>query len=553
MPGRQHIDYLQREYDSHPSLAASLEDFETPLQEPTDASQAFEFSPRRQSTLSPAPTTIRSPDMDSDAASTDSTGPWSPPAWRRNPSGWFPHNEAAHSPSRSRETSPLKDTTAPQDEDTTLAADVPLPGSPVKGRSPSPTHETAPEEGVLLPAAGAQRENYIRFAVRAEVQHRTEPIEAAIVYVRKLIDRVTTSKITTFTFLTSIIVAWLMFRNLIQPPDSGPGPDLIKVAGLARSFEPLIHYSEHGSQQIGDLQETGVAVWDLSESVRYSNMTSAPIIVKELDDLSESLKELSLELTRFFSNVDGDIDNILIVMEWAKRELLQVSGHIPGSIGSALENISLFVSKVGGPSVEQVMQQVIGRTHSQLTKAALHRTFNEFLNTLEESINSELRFSTSLFAHFEAIDRQFLNLQRSVLRETDTQEAQHDAELASLWRRLLGANSARVAKFEKNKKLLMSVKERTVQNKLVLVDHNGKLLKLKSNLEILRKRLISPLVRANDSSTLTVEEQIAGLDGTYEYLKEAREKQKGKMMERLYGAGRRRPRAADEDLMLDEK
>lgn len=82
----------------------------------------------------------------------------------------------------------------------------------------------------------------------------------------------------------------------------------MKVAGLARSFEPLIHYSQNGVAQIGDLQETGVAVWDLGESVRYSNMTSAPIIARELDNLGESLKTLAVELTRFFANVDGDID-----------------------------------------------------------------------------------------------------------------------------------------------------------------------------------------------------------------------------------------------------
>jgi hypothetical protein len=60
--------------------------------------------------------------------------------------------------------------------------------------------------------------------------------------------------------------------------------------------------------QIGDLQATGVAVWDLGESVRSTNMTSAPIIVRELDELSESLKTLAIELTKFFANVDGDVD-----------------------------------------------------------------------------------------------------------------------------------------------------------------------------------------------------------------------------------------------------
>lgn len=100
----------------------------------------------------------------------------------------------------------------------------------------------------------------------------------------------------------------LALRTLFAPGQPPPVPDLVKVAGLAKAFEPLIFYSENGVQQIGDLQATGVAVWDLGESVRSTNMSSAPIIVKELDDLSESLKTLAIELTRFFANVDGDVD-----------------------------------------------------------------------------------------------------------------------------------------------------------------------------------------------------------------------------------------------------
>lgn len=109
----------------------------------------------------------------------------------------------------------------------------------------------------------------------------------------------------------SFIIATLSYaalRWLSQPAAMRPVPDLVKVAGVARSLEPLIYYSENGIQQVGDLQATGVAVWDLGESVRSSNLTSAPIIVKELDELSDSLKTLAIELTKFFANVDGDID-----------------------------------------------------------------------------------------------------------------------------------------------------------------------------------------------------------------------------------------------------
>lgn len=113
------------------------------------------------------------------------------------------------------------------------------------------------------------------------------------------------------TLFTSIFIALLSIfavQRLFQPGPIPPVPDLVKVAGLAKAFEPLIFYSENGVQQVGDLQATGVAVWDLGESIRSTNMTSAPIIVKELDGLSESLKTLAIELTRFFANVDGDVD-----------------------------------------------------------------------------------------------------------------------------------------------------------------------------------------------------------------------------------------------------
>lgn len=229
-------------------------------------------------------------------------------------------------------------------------------------------------------------------------------------------------------------------------------------------------------------------------------------------------------------------------MEWAKRELAQVSTHMPGRLQSVYSNMHTYIHRIGGSSASTLLTNLFGHTHHQITKAALQRTFTEFLNVLEESINAELTYSTALFAYFEAIDRQFLNLQRTVIRETDTQdhvEAAANSELAELWRRRIGSNRARIAKFEKNKQLLASIKDKTVANKLTLVEHNGKLLKLKSNLEILRKRLVSPLVRSNDTSTLSVDEQIKGLDGTYEYLRVARERQKSVFLERLYGVGRR--------------
>ena len=382
--------------------------------------------------------------------------------------------------------------------------------------------------------------------MRAEVQQRTEPIEAIFTHIRTYSSHASKSWGSLFSTFTTISLAIFCFRLLTHTPSLPPVPDLVKVAGLARSFEPLIYYSENGVRQIGDLQETGVAVWDLGESVRSANMTSAPIIVSELDALSESLKTLGIELTKFFANVDGDIDGILIVMEWAQRELAALSTLPLSSLSSAFTNIHTLFSQLGifesrssglPTPLGRAFTALFGATSSQRTHQTLHRTFNEFLSVLEESINSELTYSTTLFSLFERIDRQFLNLQRVTIRETTTQENLQSEFLSSLWTRIVGANAATLRKYERNRALLASVRAKTTQNKSLLVEHNGKMHALKGNLENLRRKFVSPLVRRGDGSTVGVEEQIRGLEGTYEHLRRVREVQKGRVLEVLYGAG----------------
>ena len=376
-----------------------------------------------------------------------------------------------------------------------------------------------------------------RFTTRLDVVQKTQPIEDAIRIVRHWL---AVSKLHTFGYVLAALLVWTLGTSLFSPPDQGPVPDLIKIAGYAKALEPAIYYSERGHAQIGELQDTGVAVWDLGESVRNTNMTSAPIIVGQLDDLSDSIKTLAIELTRFFAGVDGDIDNILLTMEWAQRELLTLAHNPAGSLSAVWSNTHTLLSRLGLMSESQLAQQLLGLTHQQRTRATLERVFNEYLSVLEEAISGELAHSMQLFQLFEAIDTQFLNLQRSVIREQDTQDALTNDFLSSLWTRTLGVNASKLRKYEKNRSLLSSVRDRTVRNKHVLVDHNQRLRQLQSNLETLRRKLVSPLVRSQNSSTLSIEDQVKGLEGTYLQLKSSRETQRRKMMEAVFGAGDRR-------------
>ena len=134
------MDDLDGMFDDHPSLSASLEDFE----HNENRSPLFRFPSQRSG--------FRSVGSETDGGSV-SEEPWSPPAWRRSNAGseWYRHQpyqqdksnlRVSASASRSRDTSPQYESAREDEGDITLPANVPLPRgsvSPVKERSPSPS------------------------------------------------------------------------------------------------------------------------------------------------------------------------------------------------------------------------------------------------------------------------------------------------------------------------------------------------------------------------------------------------------------------------------
>ena len=146
------MDAIDDMFDDHPSLSASLEDFEH-NGSPELANQSPLFNiPSIHSGFR---------DDQSDLPESESGGPWSPPAWKRHSgigqggSGWYrQHSYLRHRPGSlsegcsarvSRETSPQYESA--QEGDITIPANVRLPtDSPLK-RSPSPSPEPYPEHG----------------------------------------------------------------------------------------------------------------------------------------------------------------------------------------------------------------------------------------------------------------------------------------------------------------------------------------------------------------------------------------------------------------------
>ena len=104
--------------------------------------------------------------------------------------------------------------------------------------------------------------------------------------------------------LVAVLLSWV----LLHPWNAIPIPDVANVAGMAKQFEPLMYASENVIPRSRELAEASIAVQDLGESVRATNMSASTTIIDQLDDLGDSLRILSEKITSFFTNVDGDMD-----------------------------------------------------------------------------------------------------------------------------------------------------------------------------------------------------------------------------------------------------
>lgn len=124
--------------DSHPSLAASLEDFEhDDYRSRTSHSPMFGI-PSQHSGFREA--------SESEAES-EPQAPWSPPAWRKERSGFYQSNRFSHSRSNSRELSPEYERRSTRglssEGELGLAKNIPLPASPEKN---TPRSTVDPED-----------------------------------------------------------------------------------------------------------------------------------------------------------------------------------------------------------------------------------------------------------------------------------------------------------------------------------------------------------------------------------------------------------------------
>ncbi|KAI8935160.1 hypothetical protein NX059_007753 [Plenodomus lindquistii] len=548
------VDTMERRLYEHdiPSLSASLEAF--------DPERSMYSAYSGHSNMHSSRWSTPQDDADSDV---DSDGPWAPPAWQKSHSSnhWYRKSllhEGASRGSLSRSPSYYR-----TDREITPSR-IPLPESPLK-QTPRTSPEPIPEEErsyldniasrLQSPAEEPdmrrrapqtehvspdeeqdQTDGFFRLAFRGETLFRTAPIEDTISTFAGITRVLTRSKVNVICTVGMLFLSWL----LVHPWTATLIPDVANVANMARQFEPLLYASEAVIPRSRELGEASVAVQDLGESVRASNMSATSVIVDQLDDLGLSLRTLSDKIRSFFTNVDGDMDSILYTMDWTRRELESIQGPKFGILDTVIGNIHVGLSKAGllessgtPTTMGRVVSTVLGHTTQERSRATLQRTFDHLLGLLEENIQNEVTHANTLFALFESVDLQFQNLHRAVAREEDSLSNQQDEFLASMWRTLI-PNKSRLLKYEKNLKLLKDVRTHTLSNKVELRDHVAIIKSVQDQLDKARKNLVSPLIRRAQSNSFGVERQLVDVVSTYAFLKGVREEQKKKVLAKMW-------------------
>jgi hypothetical protein len=233
-------------------------------------------------------------------------------------------------------------------------------------------------------------------------------------------------------------------------------------------------------------------------------------------------------------------------MDWASRELQVLQDTPPSILTSGFNNAHNFFSRCGileqGGEITRagnLTTSVFGLTYDQRSLKLLQRAFEEFIVTLEEAVKNELDRSVNLANAFGAIEQQFNSIARLAIREFSLQDSGKDDVLASLWTKILGKNAKTLKKFEANKKLLNEIREKTLDSKIMLLDHTGRLRSMKFSLETLRRKLVSPLVRA-EGTTVGIGKQIKGILEVHQHLKNVRLVQREKVNDLIFSAESRK-------------
>ncbi|CUS12068.1 unnamed protein product [Tuber aestivum] len=295
--------------------------------------------------------------------------------------------------------------------------------------------------------------------------------------------------------------------------------DFPRLINLQASFEDILENSAGGSSMALDLKNSEVAVRDLSMLVRVSKLVNRDELSEKLDDFVQSAKQTSRSLTRFGSRVNGVVDSLLAMDEFAIRSLENADS--PPSIVSAVSKIILAPLYFIVPHNPQ-------KTESSILKAFLQASA-----TMDTSIQRLILEAELVLRDLDDLENRLSTIQDMASREDSLIEEKHQEALAELWS-ILGGNRRKLANFASHRNLLANI---ATYRSRALAHVSASLIRLQqmqSDLEDLRDRVAQPAmlrdaqVEGDVIGEIPLEVHVESIRKGVERLNRGRERLKGR-------------------------
>jgi len=279
-------------------------------------------------------------------------------------------------------------------------------------------------------------------------------------------------------------------EDILLSSKSKPQPDFPNLMNLQSKFESILVETAGTTTVALELKKSEMAIRDLTNLVRVSDLVSKDRLSILLDSFLGSAKTAGRELQRLGSRVGGTVDSILAMDDYVLR-LLEQTNNVP-EIGTIAAMIGALVPF--GPSASQralAQRQEIQTLWFQAT-GALESNIARLITEAEASV--------VLLDRLEA-DLEVINQMLS--REAHQMRDKTDELLAELWTRL-GGNRRQLANFKSHRALLTNI--RLYRNRALsyVTSTLVQLQQLSSDLEDLRERVSTPLSSPNSNIPLEV-------------------------------------------------
>lgn len=257
--------------------------------------------------------------------------------------------------------------------------------------------------------------------------------------------------------------------------------DFPRLINLQASFEDILENSAGGNSMALDLKNSEAAVRDLSMLVRVSRLVNRDELSERLDDFVQTAKQASRGLTRFGSKVNGVVDSLLAMDEFAIRSLEGVQLPDPHPITSAVSRIVLAP-----------LHLIISRD-PQKTESSILKTFLQASATMDTSIQRLILEAELVLRDLDDLENRLSTIQEMASREDSVIQEKHQEVLAELWS-FLGGNRRKLANFSSHRSLLANI---ATYRSRALAHVSASLIRLQqmqSDLEDLRDRVAQPVM-----------------------------------------------------------